>query len=223
MARINQKASFTCLGIWSCSISFIFFFSKFVFRYLVQIRIFSFCIFYVQVSIGFLLASYVLISYYCWICFDNGLLILVPNRANYSSRGGGRRRRYEGEDYGPRVKRLRGPPNFRGRTEKSGKTGTLFFPHNCMWSLVNQNLLTLNIEKKSPYFLCCYFCHVLLLLAPWHLFFPHILVLVRHMLLCMVGYIRFTLGQARVSKSIIIRRIAQITNLTGNILLRLYL
>ncbi|XP_047473021.1 YTH domain-containing protein 1-like isoform X2 [Penaeus chinensis] len=35
------------------------------------------------------------------------------------SRGGGRRRRYEGEDYGPRVKRLRGPPNFRGRTEKS--------------------------------------------------------------------------------------------------------
>ncbi|XP_047473020.1 YTH domain-containing protein 1-like isoform X1 [Penaeus chinensis] len=38
---------------------------------------------------------------------------------SFSSRGGGRRRRYEGEDYGPRVKRLRGPPNFRGRTEKS--------------------------------------------------------------------------------------------------------
>ncbi|KAK8722193.1 hypothetical protein OTU49_012316 [Cherax quadricarinatus] len=38
------------------------------------------------------------------------------------SRGGGRRRRYEGEDYGPRVKRLRGPPNFRGRTEKPGNT-----------------------------------------------------------------------------------------------------
>ncbi|KAK8722195.1 hypothetical protein OTU49_012316 [Cherax quadricarinatus] len=37
-------------------------------------------------------------------------------------RGGGRRRRYEGEDYGPRVKRLRGPPNFRGRTEKPGNT-----------------------------------------------------------------------------------------------------
>ncbi|XP_071524613.1 YTH domain-containing protein 1 isoform X13 [Panulirus ornatus] len=34
------------------------------------------------------------------------------------SRGGGRRRRYEGEEYGPRVKRLRGPPNFRGRTDK---------------------------------------------------------------------------------------------------------
>ncbi|XP_071524603.1 uncharacterized protein Ythdc1 isoform X3 [Panulirus ornatus] len=36
----------------------------------------------------------------------------------FSSRGGGRRRRYEGEEYGPRVKRLRGPPNFRGRTDK---------------------------------------------------------------------------------------------------------
>ncbi|XP_069174077.1 YTH domain-containing protein 1 isoform X2 [Procambarus clarkii] len=38
------------------------------------------------------------------------------------SRGGGRRRRYDGDDYGPRVKRLRGPPNFRGRTEKPANT-----------------------------------------------------------------------------------------------------
>ncbi|XP_042212288.1 YTH domain-containing protein 1-like isoform X2 [Homarus americanus] len=38
------------------------------------------------------------------------------------SRGGGRRRRFDGEDYGPRVKRLRGPPNFRGRTEKPAPT-----------------------------------------------------------------------------------------------------
>ncbi|KAK8402583.1 hypothetical protein O3P69_000755 [Scylla paramamosain] len=34
------------------------------------------------------------------------------------SRGAGRRRRFEGEDLGPRMKRLRGPPSFRGRTEK---------------------------------------------------------------------------------------------------------
>ncbi|KAK3889284.1 hypothetical protein Pcinc_006707 [Petrolisthes cinctipes] len=34
------------------------------------------------------------------------------------SRGLGRRRRYDGDDFGPRVKRLRGPPNFRGRMEK---------------------------------------------------------------------------------------------------------
>lgn len=33
-------------------------------------------------------------------------------------RGAGRRRRFEGEDLGPRMKRLRGPPSFRGRTEK---------------------------------------------------------------------------------------------------------
>ncbi|XP_066988599.1 YTH domain-containing protein 1 isoform X2 [Macrobrachium rosenbergii] len=42
------------------------------------------------------------------------------------SRGGSRRRRYEGEDFGPRVKRLRGPQNVRGRTEKPSKFITTY-------------------------------------------------------------------------------------------------
>lgn len=44
----------------------------------------------------------------------------------FSRGGGSRRRRYEGEDFGPRVKRLRGPPNVRGRQEKPSKFSTTY-------------------------------------------------------------------------------------------------
>lgn len=56
------------------------------------------------------------------VCITGDLLLCISFffSSSSGSRGGGRRRRFDGEDFGPRLKRLRGQPNFRGRTEKPG-------------------------------------------------------------------------------------------------------